>query len=118
MCMKLRDAQYGYEVVDQLFREQSVFAFNLLFDTYRFLFGRGILFGMSSFYVFLLMASKDVAYELYHFCVCYTEVVTVFKIKLAYPSASRTRIHVIVVELLNRYQAVLSRLGIPPPFGI
>jgi len=52
-----------------------------MFDFNRYLYGRGILFNLSSYLLFYIMLVKDVMYQYWHFGVKYVESMTVFFIK-------------------------------------
>jgi hypothetical protein len=58
---------------DEVFVERSTLVINLLLDLTRYVYGRGVLFKVSSLVVFCLLLLKDTVYQFWHFGFKYTE---------------------------------------------
>ena len=81
------------------------------------MFGRAVLFRLSSFMFFLLTLAKDLMYQIYHFGVKYVETVMVFTIKAAHPEGKSgfTKFYMKVI----RYSDMFVRFaGVPKTLAI
>ena len=58
---------------------------NLLFDVVRYVYGRGVLFKLSSLSVFFLILGKDFFYQMWHFGFKYSDWILAFQIKIFHP---------------------------------
>jgi hypothetical protein len=70
---------------DEVFVERSSLVINLLLDLTRYVYGRGVLFKVSSLVVFCLLLFKDTAYQFWHFGFKYTEEYVSFVLKVFHP---------------------------------
>ncbi len=76
---------------------------NILFDMYRFLFGRGVLFGLSSYWLFVFLLIVDFAGQFKAFIVKYVEALFVFHVKHAIPDG-----HLKFAGLYKKFTKILD----------
>ena len=70
---------------DEINFERMMLLCNFMLDLIRFVFGRGVLFRLSSPWVFFFLIFKDLSYQFWHFGFKYCEEYVVFVIKVFHP---------------------------------
>jgi hypothetical protein len=73
---------------DEVARERSIMAHNLILDVTQFVYTRGVMFKLNSVWLLVLILLKDIAFHFWHFGFKYTQEYTVFALKIFWPEGT------------------------------
>lgn len=72
--------------INEVNKERVGLFTNFALDLVRFIYGRGVMFKLSNFYIFFLFLTKDLCYQWWHFGFKYSEDYIVFVLKVFHPT--------------------------------
>jgi len=90
-CLSVEDEKrfdYSKQVAVSRTLSQLMFVGNVMLDSIRYTFGRGILFGFSPLSLVVTLL-KDISYELWHFGLRQEEIAVIFTMKLFHPDRAK-----------------------------
>ncbi len=90
IATRIVDDYWEDGVVHEVGQQRIMILLNFMMDAIRFVYGRGVLFALSSIWAFFLLLAKDTSYQFWHFGFTYFDTYVVFTMKTWVPGGKAT----------------------------
>eukprot|EP00392_Amoebophrya_sp_AT5.2_P001836 g1841.t1 len=96
------------------FYDRVMITWNFAFDVIKFTYGRGVLFKVSTYFVFYMILWKDICYALWHFALKFHKWVIVFVVKIFNKNGSTMdKLSPKMMLLMRTIELTVYLMGVP-----